>query len=162
MIDTHYMYRPPVLDADTFAVFIADCRKLLAALPVEVVLRSEQGVGKPTVSNRRIGFNGDRERGLEHEPLVIEQTYTRSPQDRMRNGVFFDFCKTNGKPYDIIVVAILYAFIHRLPTCKFVSDSKLAELKPGFDLFFNTCRPSGDLDALFNRPIVDRMRGDRT
>ena len=74
----------------------------------------------------------------------------------LRGDFFFDFCKTHGKPYDLIVVATLYCFLHHFPTCKFCSDSTLDELKPGFDFFFRVCEPSGDLDTLFERPIADK------
>src|SRR5205823_5924443 len=119
----------------------------LHAVP-ENVARGKDGTGEPEVTARLVAFNGDASQGLEHEPLIIEQTYTLRPPSRMRDGVFFDFCETNGKPYDILVAAALYALVHHFPTCRFASDSKEEELRPGFDLFGSVCKPSGDLGKL--------------
>lgn len=152
MIDTHYMYRPAVLDPHHFADFALDVQRILDASPPEIAIRGEAGVDSPEISPTRIALNGDRSAGLEHEPLIIEQTYTRRPPNRMRGDRFFDFCKTNGKPYDRVVVAILYALAHRFPSCTIASDSSLEELKGGFDLFCRACMPSGDIQELFRRP----------
>lgn len=156
MIDSHYMYRPPVLDAETFAAFVADAEKLLRDARAEVYLAGEDGTGKPELDDYRIAFNGDGSVGLDCEPLVIEQTFT----GRRRPGEqeCFSFVKTNGKPYDVAVVAVLYNFIYHFPACKFLTDSEQAELKPGFDLFFRVCGPTGDLDRLFRQPHDDRDR----
>lgn len=156
MIDTHYFVRPPVLDPTAFVSFSAEVRRLIDAAEKTVAIRGAEGTGKPEANERRIALNGDASKGLEHEPLIIEQTYTIRPPSRLRDGVFNDFCKTNGKPYDTLVVAVLYAFIHRFPTVKFVSDSKLEELKPGFDLFFSTCELRGDMQKLFSRPVAEK------
>lgn len=156
MIDTHFFYRPPALDPFAFKAFIADVRRLIAAAPANIELRGREGFGKPEVSVHRVALNGDASCGAEHEPLILEQTYTLRPPSRMREGVFFDFCKTNGKSYDLVVVAVLYAFLYHFPSCKFVSDSSQDELKPGFDLFFAACNPHGEIKSLFHRPIKDR------
>jgi hypothetical protein len=156
MINTHYFVRPPILDPTAFAAFAADVRKVMDATPSGVVLCGRDAIGLPHVTSAVVAFNGDRTNGLDHEPFVVEQTYTLRPPSRMRDGVFFDFCKTHGKPYDLVVVACLYAFIRRFPNCKFTSDSNLEELKPGFDLFFNTCNPTGDLQRLYSRPVEDK------
>lgn len=156
MINTHYMYRPPLLDADRFAAFATDVAAILRHAPEFVAVRWEDGTGAPEVSADRIALNGDRSRGEDHEALVIEQTYTRRPPSRARDGVHFDFCKTHGKPYDIVVVAVMYAFIYRFPECRFTSDSTVEELRPGFELFVRACRPSAVLSDLLQRPLADR------
>lgn len=154
MIDTHYLYRPPALDANTFRAFAADVDKLLRAAQADVFLAGEDGTGKPEVDDYRIAFNGDGSVGADHEPLIIEQTFTG--RRRPNEEECFSFVKTQGKPYDKVVVAVLYAFLYHFPSCKFVTDSKQDELKPGFDLFFRVCEPRGDLDRLFKRPVADR------
>lgn len=47
------------------------------------------------LTNELIKLNGDESKGLDHEDFVIN----------LKNG--FNFCKTNEKPYDIVVNAIL-------------------------------------------------------
>ena len=48
-----------------------------------------------SLTNELIMLNGDESKGLDHEDFVID----------LKNG--FNFCKTNEKPYDIVVNAIL-------------------------------------------------------
>ena len=48
-----------------------------------------------TLTNMYIKLNGDENKGLDHEDFVIDLTPG------------FNFCKTNEKPYDVVVNAIL-------------------------------------------------------
>ena len=48
-----------------------------------------------SLTNELVMLNGDESKGLDHEDFVID----------LKNG--FNFCKTNEKPYDIVVNAIL-------------------------------------------------------
>lgn len=153
MIDTHYIYRPKILDSGEFRDFVSDVRAIVAQKPSTLRLCGMDGLSDPVITEGVVVLNGDRRRGLEHETLVIEQTATLS---RERDGVHFEFCKTNGKPYDVVVVAVLYAFLQHFPQCKFVSDSKIDELKPGFDLFFNACQPRAEVGRLYHRPVDER------
>lgn len=138
MIDTHYCYRPPVLDAETFRSFSRDVAKLVAAAArPRVNARGFDGTGEPIITDDRIVLNGDAEAGQEHEPLVIERVF----QGRVRDRLGFFFCKTNGKPYDLLVVAALYAFVRWFPAARFRTDSRSAELADGFDLFRNAICP---------------------
>jgi hypothetical protein len=152
MVDTHYFYRPETLDGDSFGRFVDDVKRLISAAPGDPV-RGEDGVGRPEASEQRVAFNGDAAHGLEHEPFVIERIFRRG---RTRGAACFDFCKTNGKPYDLLVVASLYAFLHRFPGVKFVSDSTLEELRPGFDYFTRIVAPGARAQTLFARPLQDR------
>jgi hypothetical protein len=79
---------------------------------------------------------------------VIERKFS----GRLRDGVGFAFVKTNGKPYDVVVVAVLYAMIDRFPEVKFRTDSKADELRAGFDLYVSACANEGS-DLLFALPI---------
>ena len=53
------------------------------------------GTGKPEVSTEIISFNGNGEKGLDHETLLIGK----------ETG--FNFCKTAYKPYDYAVREVL-------------------------------------------------------
>lgn len=48
-----------------------------------------------SLTNELVMLNGDESKGLDHEDFVID----------LKSG--FNFCKTNEKPYDIVVNAIL-------------------------------------------------------
>ncbi len=63
MIDSHYIYRPPALDAETFAAFVGDAEKVLRDAQSEVYLAGENGTGKPELDNYRVAFNGDGSMG---------------------------------------------------------------------------------------------------
>lgn len=152
MIDTHYCYRPPVFDAEAFRSLSHDVARLAEAVRSRVRVRGFDGTGSPTITDEKVVLNGDAEAGLEHEPLVIERVF----QGRLRKGVGFSFCKTNGKPYDVLVVAVLYALIWRFNDVKFVSDSNEAELEPGFALFHSVLAGDNASLRLFRKPLLDR------
>lgn len=48
-----------------------------------------------SLTNEFVMLNGDESKGLDYEDFIID----------LKNG--FNFCKTNEKPYDIVVNAIL-------------------------------------------------------
>lgn len=48
-----------------------------------------------SLTNELVMLNGDENKGLDHEDFVID----------LKSG--FNFCKTNEKPYDVVVNAIL-------------------------------------------------------
>ena len=120
---THYFSRPPVLDPARFETFVMDVRRLLAALPSDITIMGCDGTGEPEINAAIIAFNGDAAQQLDHESFIMQQTYTLRPPSRMMGGMFHDFCKTAGKPYDLLVVAVLYAFVHRFPECEFATDA---------------------------------------
>ena len=88
---TRYWMRPRTLDRGTFALFAEECQKLAA----ESVITIESAV-----------FNQDLVffRGVPGcEDFSIEATST----GRVRDGVVFEFCKTEQLPYDQLVEACL-------------------------------------------------------
>jgi len=58
-----------------------------------VVLCGGLGEGNPVIQETELWFNGDGDKGLDHETFSI---HWRKPAN-------FDFCKTARKPYDIMV-----------------------------------------------------------
>ena len=148
MIDTHYIYRPETLPRGSFGLFINDVEKIVRIASSKTRLRGFDGTGDPVIGPASVVLNGDASTGDEHEPLVVEREFA----GRLREGVGFAFCKTNGKPYDAAVVAVLYALIHRMPEARFTTDSGRDELVAGFDLF---SRVVTDADrSLLDRPLV--------
>ena len=151
-MDTHYYYRPRSLEPVRFARFAADVRKLLDTLPPGLVIRGPEGSGPPEVSEIRIAFNGDRSTGSHHEALVIEQEFRPRHGRRTGEDLDFEYCKTSAKPYDLLVVAVLYAFAYHFPDARFESDRKGQALMPGYRLFTEVCRPDLANRDLSNAP----------
>lgn len=77
--------------------------------------------GEPEVTEKRVAFNGVGDDS--HESFVVTPDQTD-----------FEFCKTNYKPYDVVVVAVLVLFKHFFPEIKFSSDGDLSELAEGVAL----------------------------
>ena len=61
------------------------------------VIKNGLGVDEPVITDDEVLFNGDASQGLDHETFGIERCDTSG----------FDFCKTDRKPYDPVVVACL-------------------------------------------------------
>jgi len=62
----------------------------------KVALSSGDGTGYPRADKHRIEFNGNHERGEDYETFYLTPGL-----------VDFDFCKTNHRPYDVIVCVTL-------------------------------------------------------
>lgn len=69
----------------------------------EIVLKGSWGDGDPVITDKAICFNGDADKGLEHE------TFSITAGDE--NGGF-NFCKTARKPYSCAVCLALLVFKH--------------------------------------------------
>ena len=77
--------------------------------------------GEPEVNEKRIAFNGIGDDS--HESFVVTPEQTD-----------FEFCKTNYKPYDVVVVAVLVLYKYFFPEIRFSSDGDLGELQEGVEL----------------------------
>jgi hypothetical protein len=111
---THYYYRPLNLDRNTFQQFANDVKQI-------VKLAREHGIKivdwhgtpgtRPTINRNQISLNG---LGVNaHESFVINRKHQPESWDKPKaNGLYFDFCKTARKPYDIVVAASLVAFLY--------------------------------------------------
>lgn len=74
------------------------------------------------IDNDIIRFNGDGENG--HETFLLCRA-------KFSNETFYDFCKTNRKPYDFAVCAALILTDHYAPGCyRIVSDGTAEEWMP--------------------------------
>jgi microcompartment protein CcmK/EutM len=125
---THYWERRSGVDHD--AAKFADFARV-AAIVVELATKrgikigDALGEGKPyEINGQRIALNGV---GAEsHESFVIARGSSEFSGS--------DFCKTNEKPYDVVVVAILVLYKHLFPDVVFSSDGDLADLQAGLAL----------------------------
>lgn len=93
-------------------------------------IRGGLGRGTPMINESQIWFNGDEKKGMDHETFDIKWY----PE----GGIVKDFCKTNRKPYDILVCVSLLAFKHAFDDPKvftFSSDGDNSDWEPAKDLF---------------------------
>ena len=93
------------------------------------IIRGGLGKGTPMINESQVWFNGDEKTGMDHETFGIKWY----PEE----GTEKDFCKTNRKPYDILVCFSLLAFDHVFNDPKvfnFSSDGDNSEWETAKDL----------------------------
>jgi hypothetical protein len=126
---THYWYQKPGLDDRQFIAFRGDVEKILRNCGVDLVDRYESDA-KPVINDFEIRFNGVG--GDAHEDFLFQRDKLGRANDR---GEAFTFCKTNQKPYDIVVCAVLIAAKkHFGDDLKVTSDGDEADWAAGLDL----------------------------
>ena len=121
---TNYWRAPRVLEKQAFIAFADDCRKICESLPVG--LAGASGEGKPEFGQDEICFNGISPND-DHEPFIINRKlviidpkhFCSQPDE---NGLYFDFCKTERKPYDLCVKCCLVLLKAYFPQVKISSD----------------------------------------
>lgn len=95
---THYWEMKEPFTPEEWAKFMVAARKIiLNAKKAGFVIRGPMGTGNPEVKADHIALNGDAAAGLDYETLWIDNAKDSS------------FCKTEKRPYDVVVVAILAA-----------------------------------------------------
>jgi hypothetical protein len=62
----------------------------------------------PLFSNDEVRFNGVGEEG--HETFIVLREFEPQDWQRPERGLYFDFCKTARKPYDLVVCTCLIVF----------------------------------------------------
>lgn len=150
---TRYWYRPPALDGESFQGWAADCRRIVesASLPAgfrpkaengavptgKILVRGPDGHGEPVISDRSVALNGDASAGQEHEPFQVEKDAAVRQGRRLDEaGRIFEYCKTNGKPYDAIVDACLLAMQRRFGSLiKVEADSEASRSDAGKKIY---------------------------
>jgi len=123
MAYTHYWWRPRELDVVLFRRLVRDVKEMLEHLPGHtdsagglyrerpLLIRGALGTGQPTVSEEEVAFNGDAAEELDHETFAIERVYRPASWETPDvHNLWFSFCKTARKPYDLLVTASLLMF----------------------------------------------------
>ena len=108
---THYWSFGPFIDEKNYKAALADCRKIIRNSPVPVA--SWNGEGKPILRN---GFNFNGAGDDSHENFTMGSIPDRDPRS-------WPFCKTERKPYDVVVVACLCAIEDRIGQKAFNAES---------------------------------------
>lgn len=127
---SHYVHRQSTLAPAPFAAWVADVRRLVAALPPTVVVHPEHtppgrrpyslhlagpsGTGKAILTGDLVACNGATP--YDGEPLVIARCWAVTPREHPdEHGRYFTCCKTSALPYDLLVTAALIRLQHRFP-----------------------------------------------
>lgn len=168
---THYWRRVKDL-SEGWREFIEDVRKVYRNLPEysesaggyyrdrAIRICGGLGEGEPVFNEDEVWFNGDAERGLDHETFWLvrdidieiksyleyykERYGVRSIEEAREmglyfpkpdeDGYYFNFCKTARKPYDFFVCAVLIlAKIHFGDRIKVSTDGTLEDWLPVID-----------------------------
>lgn len=116
---THYFEYSEDLPAEKFAAFSHDVKRLFEATDILITGGWGEPGTSPEVTDFRVVFNG-----LEpdsHETFALT-----------RFGSGFNFCKTQQKPYDVMVVAVLTAAHHHFgSTISISSDGEASDWSEG-------------------------------
>jgi len=67
----------------------------------DCIIKGGFGVGKPMINESQVWFNGNANKGMDHETFAIKWC---------DNATKWNFCKTARKPYDLLVCVALLAF----------------------------------------------------
>jgi hypothetical protein len=118
---THYWHRTKVEDQKKWDALVEFTRMAISVSAVEI--HGSDGYGDPDLTKDLIRFNG-KSPELYHETFLM----SRNPRDDVP-----DFCKTNRKPYDVVVVAVLME-AERLGFLKMSSDGGEDDLVDGHNL----------------------------
>lgn len=149
---THY-WTPKKVSEDKFKDFARTCKELYKNLPKttdtaggyhlddQLEIRGWDGTGKPTFTLKEISFNGNSERNLDHETFRIAF-----------NEFEWSFCKTERKPYDLLVCACLIA-ARDIMGWEVRSDGNIFGWKPAIEFYLDTI-----YDFKGETPTEDQMK----
>lgn len=121
---THYWHAHDIPD-DTWALVCADAQKLIAASPVPVAEEDDNSNLPPIIEegpDGQIRFNGSDNQGYETFRLL----QASGPE----------FCKTgrdDGRPYDLVVCAVLAVAKEHHPALFVSSDGSYVDWQPHLD-----------------------------
>ncbi len=119
---SHYWENKEDCPADRWATICTAVRKLLASNPqIRVAFECDEPNKPPQIDDDVIRFNGHS--NMAYETFTLDRRWCR------------DNCKTGGRPYDVLVVAVL-TIAHNVSrsTWQIRSDGKPNDWSPGMKL----------------------------
>lgn len=154
---SHYWYRVKVLEQEQYNKLAADVQFLLAHLPEHSLsaggyyandplkIEGAYGLPCPEITDQQIVFNGageNEDEDLGHESFDFPRVFVPEKWDRIdrQTGMWFQFCKTARKPYDLLVCAVLLAAKHHFPAMKVKSDGSPRDWQPATEWYMQ-CFP---------------------
>jgi hypothetical protein len=145
---TSYWRRPLELDEQKWEDFVDDVKKLRYGLPKHstsaggyyenqpLKLVGGNGEGQPMITNQSIWFNGTDEGNLSHETFHMTRVFEPEEWQEAEDGLYFNFCKTARKPYDLMVALTLIAFKHHFDNeVKVSSDGNAEDFEQAVEIF---------------------------
>jgi hypothetical protein len=158
---THYFEITKRPGQVLWAQLMLDVQKLLNNLPAceeleqlgvenddRIILRGPMGDKKPVCNSQRISFNGDAAEEMYHE------SFTLLPKK------MDDSCKTDRKPYDFIVCAVLIlAYNHLRYIIRVGSDGDAYDWDPALSYVRQYILPGAILpDGIRDSPLLSCSR----
>jgi hypothetical protein len=139
---THYFYTPKQITDAEWDALLGRVHTLYTTLPAGLLIRGGFGTGEPVFSKDMIWFNGDEASGEDYETLLIEKnvdttSYAYHSADR-NGGLCFNFCKTERKPYDPFVCAVLIALKDSVPKSKISTDGDAKDWADALEFYNST------------------------
>ena len=128
---THtYNVKKKIGTVKQWVAFTDDVNKIIKAADIPLANSMGEANTEPIIDKDIVSFNGVEDDS--HETLYIERINTA----RMDKGdkLVFNFCKTNRKPYDFVVTAVLVALKQHFPATKVSSDGGMDDWQAGIDL----------------------------
>lgn len=143
---TRYFFRPAVLAKEGFTLFAAEVQTIFAAAEaMGITLAGGHGEGKAEADAEGVWFNGSAELREDFETLYIAQEESGRVD---ADGLIHGFCKTERRPYDAAVVAVLLSLKHHFPMVRFESDGGPEDLAQGVALYEQATGRAADLTAV--------------
>lgn len=103
---THYWRQKRGFTPTEWAKIVNETKRVIAACGTPLAGPHGEAGTKPIINSEVISLNGLNDDS--HETFHLECKPTTSPGEHSKDGVF-NFCKTEQKPYDPVVVSILHA-----------------------------------------------------
>jgi len=132
---THYYRRKKTLPVAPFRAWRDDVAKIIEAVKdrAPVAWEEDQPAKPPELTNTCVRFNGIDEDG--HETFRVPRVFEPDAWMKPQKGLYFDFCKTARKPYDLVVVASLTRLaFHMGKAVNVSSDGDAEDWEPGMEL----------------------------
>ena len=159
---SHSWARLAEIPIPEFEAWVDDVKHIVASAgPVlglfgGVRINGPAGFGRPTLGPSMVALNGSALFSRAHESFIVH----RRIQDYRANAtpgadnLFWDACKTAQKPYDVVVVAAILAFLERISGSRASSDGERDDWAGGAALFARALRrdPAAAVRRAFEQP----------
>jgi hypothetical protein len=149
---TSYFARPRVLPVRKVRAAVADGQKVVVYLAREhgLALRYESDSDQPPeFTDQVVRFNGVGDDG--HETFEVPRALEPEPWQQSQRGLWFNFCKTARKPYDLAVCCCLIV-LHRHFEPRFVVTSDGDDDEANWPLARQACQAALGFGADFELP----------
>lgn len=134
---THYHRIPKELGKAKFNKLLKDCRQIAGYLDYTQELKlSGETPDKPSFEPDYIFLNGIE--GEDHESFEVNRVHNSETDmawiSETEDGMYYYFCKTANKPYNLAVICILLAMKHHFPECVISTDGDAKEWQEAIDI----------------------------